>query len=269
MCGARNVKAFTAVGVQRRDIKNGILQMSFMSNRFHKKSDGLPQWAALDQEALRIGAAMEHLQDHGNLDSFSGSQNEKLALIMTARRQGLVTWDRKMGRYELTSIGRERSGMRRALRRSDGPTNPPPASAGSGKGWMLGSGTIVAGIAGAAIGAIAMALLPGSSSKQLPREQAAMATATKPSGAGKRGKPSDAGHAPARTQAQTQAPAPSQEPALQAQNAPAAPPAGPKLEHPKAEAQQSAAHQGAAGAVEGAGTAARARSRRADFHDRR
>ena len=75
MCGARNVKAFTAVGVQRRGIKNGILQMSFMSNTFRKKSDGLPQWAALDQEALRIGAAMEHLQDHGNLDSFSGSQN--------------------------------------------------------------------------------------------------------------------------------------------------------------------------------------------------
>ena len=53
---------------------------------FRRKSDGLPPWAALDQEALRISAAMEHVQEHGNLDAFPGSQNEKLALMLTASR---------------------------------------------------------------------------------------------------------------------------------------------------------------------------------------
>jgi hypothetical protein len=70
--------------------------MSFLSNRFRKKSNGLPPWLALDQEALRTAAAMEHLEDHGNLDSFPGSQNEKLALMMTARRRGLVRWNRRI-----------------------------------------------------------------------------------------------------------------------------------------------------------------------------
>jgi len=58
--------------------------MSFLSNAFRRKSGGLPPWAALDQESLRISAAMEHVQDHGNLDSFAGNQNEKLALMLTA-----------------------------------------------------------------------------------------------------------------------------------------------------------------------------------------
>jgi len=226
--------------------------MRFLSKRFGKKSDGLPPWAALDQEALRIGAAMEHLQDHGNLDSLPGSQNEKLALMMTASRQGLVTWNRAAGRYELTSLGRERSGMRRALRESDGPTNLPPASPPAGRRGALGAGTIMAGIAGVAIGAAAVALLPGSSSKQPSREQAAVATASKASDADNGAKPSDAENTPAGTQAQMQAPPPRQEQASVAQNAPAAAPASPKSEAPKVEARQPAAHPGDAGAVEGA-----------------
>jgi hypothetical protein len=47
---------------------------------------------------------------------------------------------------------------------------------------------------------------------------------------GNDGKPSDAGQAPAGTQAQTQAPAPPQEPVLEPQNGPAATPGSPKLE---------------------------------------
>src|SRR5438105_14911652 len=102
--------------------------MSFFSRAFRRKSDGLPPWAALDQESLRISAAMEHVQDHGNLDAFSSNQNEKLALMLTASRQGLVTWNRTTGRYELTSLGRERLGMRHALREPGGPMNLPPRS---------------------------------------------------------------------------------------------------------------------------------------------
>jgi hypothetical protein len=166
--------------------------MSFLSNRFRKKSNGLPQWVALDQEALRTAAAMEHLEDHGNLDSFPGSQNEKLALMMTARRRGLVRWNRRTRCYELSNLRRERSGTRRALRESDGRTDPPPASAASsGKRWTLGP--IMAAIAGMAIGAAIVALLPGSSWKQSTREQAAVATGTKPSGTSKSAEQSDAG----------------------------------------------------------------------------
>src|SRR6266851_3049751 len=83
------------------------LAMSFLSKAFRRKSDGLPPWAALDQESLRISAAMEHVQDHGNLDAFPGNHNEKLALMLTASRQGLVTWNRATEGYELTSLGRE------------------------------------------------------------------------------------------------------------------------------------------------------------------
>src|SRR5437867_6352868 len=151
--------------------------MRFFSRPFRRKPDGLPPWAALDQESLRISAAMEHVQDHGNLDAFPGNQNEKLALMLTASRQGLVTWNRTQERYELTSLGRQRLGMRRALQESDGSMNPAPAPAAR---HALGSGTIMAGIAGLAIGAAAMALLPGSSSDIPPRDRAAVATTDKP-----------------------------------------------------------------------------------------
>src|SRR5947208_9273749 len=174
---------------------------------FRRKSDGLPPWAALDQEALRISAAMEHVQEHGNLDAFPGSQNEKLALMLTASRQGLVTWNREQQRYELTGLGRERLGLRRTLQDAGAPASAPvrpapapapaaTAAAPAGRAFALGSGTIAAGIAGVAIGAAAVALLPGSS-KSPPHEQAAVATASKPADAQSAG-----------SQAQDQKPAP-------------------------------------------------------------
>jgi hypothetical protein len=195
--------------------------MSFLSNRFREKSGGLPQWAALDEQALLIAAVMEHLQGHGNLDSFPASQTEKLALMKTARRQGLVRWNRRTRRYELSSLRRERSGTRRALRESDGRTDPPPP-ASLGKRWTLDAGPIIAAVAGLAIGAGGMALLSGSRT----RGQATVAAGTKASGA------SD-------LRAGTQAPVPLQEPVWEPQNAPTATPARP----------------GGAGAVEGAATA--------------
>ncbi len=230
--------------------------MSIFFRAFRRKSDGLPPWAALDQESLRISAAMEHIQDQGNLDAFPGGQNERLALMLTASRQGLVTWDRAGERYELTSLGRERLGMRRALQEPGGPMNLPPASAApAGRFLALGSGTIMAGIAGVAIGAAAVALLPGSSSKLPARDRAAVAAASKPS---------DAGNALRQAQAPGQTPAPRQEEASIARN-PGIPclaekcletggaSAGPKPEPPKAETQQQAGVQpGQAGAVEGA-----------------
>jgi hypothetical protein len=162
---------------------HGILQRKFamrFPKAFRRRADGLPPWAALDQEALRISAAMEHIQDHGNLDDFPGTHNEKLALMLTASRQGLVTWNRATQGYELTSLGRERLGMASILRKPSEPMNPAPAAGAAGARWTLGSSALVAGIAGVAIGAAAMAVLPGSSSKQPPRDRAAIATASKP-----------------------------------------------------------------------------------------
>src|SRR5260370_2894181 len=214
--------------------------MSFRS-KFRRKSDGLPPWAALDQESLRISAAMEHIQDQGNLDAFPGGQNEGLALMLTASRQGLVTWDRTGERYELTSLGRERLGMRRALQESGGPMNLPPASAApAGRFLALGSGTIMAGIAGVAIGAAAVALLPGSSSKLPARDRAAVAAASQPSGAG---------NAPRQAQAPGQTPAPRQEEASIARN-----PGIPCLAEKCLEtgAARTAQQPGQAGALEGA-----------------
>jgi len=227
---------------------------------------GAGSWAALDQESLRISAAMEHIRDHGNLDSFAGNQNEKLALMLTASRQGLVKWDRAGERYELTGLGRARLGMRGALEKSGGPMNLPPASAApAGRSLTLGSGTILAGIAGVAIGAAAVAWLPGSS-KLPPRDRAAVA-ASKPSDA------SDVGNAPRRDEASAarnpgipclaekcletggSAERPAQQAAdpEQVRNAPPPAPASAKPEPSEAQAQQPAGvHPGQAGAAEGA-----------------
>jgi hypothetical protein len=70
---------------------------------------------AVDLEALRIGAAMEHIKAHGNLDGFPARRGERLALVTTAGKQGLLVWNRSRGRYELTSRGHWRV---RALRRA-------------------------------------------------------------------------------------------------------------------------------------------------------
>jgi len=201
--------------------------------------------------------------DHGNLDSFAGNQNEKLALMLTASRQGLVKWDRAGERYELTSLGRERLGMRGALEKSGGPMNLPPASAApAGRSLTLGSGTILAGIAGVAIGAAAVAWLPGSSELP-PRDRAAVAAS----------KPSDVGNAPRRDEASAarnpgipclaekcletggSAERPAQQAANpeQARSAPSPAPASAKPEPSEAQAQQPAGvHPGQAGAAEGA-----------------
>ncbi len=70
---------------------------------------------AVDLEALRIGAAIEHIKAHGNLDGFPARRGERLALVTTAGKHGLLVWNRSRGRYELTNRGHRRV---RALRRA-------------------------------------------------------------------------------------------------------------------------------------------------------
>jgi hypothetical protein len=63
---------------------------------------------AVDLEALRIGAAMEHIKAHGNLDGFPAGRGERLALVSIAAKQGLLVWNRSRAKYELTSRGHRR-----------------------------------------------------------------------------------------------------------------------------------------------------------------
>jgi len=70
----------------------------------------MPTTAALDDEALRICAAMDHIKARGNLDGFRADRSERVALMYTAARQGLVLWDKSRCRYELTSLGEKRLG---------------------------------------------------------------------------------------------------------------------------------------------------------------
>ncbi len=75
-------------------------------NPFGRNPSGLPTPGAEDVEQLRIGAALGHIQDRGNLDDFPADRNERRALMVTAVRRGLVAWDRRHERYELTGAGK-------------------------------------------------------------------------------------------------------------------------------------------------------------------
>jgi hypothetical protein len=73
---------------------------------FRRHSSSLPTAAALDEEGLKIGAALAWISQQGNLDDFPGSRNERMALTTTAIRRGLVAWDRGHDRYRLTQLGK-------------------------------------------------------------------------------------------------------------------------------------------------------------------
>src|SRR6266852_2023000 len=64
----------------------------------------------------RCGSApIEHIKAHGNLIGFPARRGERIALVTTAGKHGLVVWNRSRGRYELTNRGHRRV---RALRRA-------------------------------------------------------------------------------------------------------------------------------------------------------
>jgi hypothetical protein len=81
-----------------------------LSRVFRRHSSSLPTAAALDEEGLKIGAALAWISQQGNLDDFPGSRNERLALMTTAIRRGLVAWDRGHDRYKLTQLGKMQTG---------------------------------------------------------------------------------------------------------------------------------------------------------------
>ena len=82
------------------------MQIAPLSRVFRRQSSSLPTATALDEEGLKIGAALAWISQQGNLDDFPGSRNERLALMTTAIRRGLVAWDRGRDRYKLTQLGK-------------------------------------------------------------------------------------------------------------------------------------------------------------------
>ena len=83
---------------------------------------------AAEKEALRIGAAIEHIGRHGNLDGFPARRSQRLALVATAARQGLLVWHARRGCYQLTRRGHGRlrhdAHARSELRLSHAPARP-------------------------------------------------------------------------------------------------------------------------------------------------
>jgi hypothetical protein len=63
------------------------------------RSKGRPEMSA---------AVLEHVVRHGRLQGFPAAPREKLALIKLAIEQGLVEWNKTVGKYELTGGGQRR-----------------------------------------------------------------------------------------------------------------------------------------------------------------
>jgi hypothetical protein len=129
--------------------------MSLLSRAFGQRPAGLPAWATIDEEALRLASGLEHLDRHGNLDDFSETQSGKLALMATARRRGLVTWNRDASRYELTNLGREHLGTRD--RASPGRAEAPASHTAVQLGSPFSPGALIASAACVVLGVAVMA----------------------------------------------------------------------------------------------------------------
>jgi hypothetical protein len=94
---------------------------------FGRKPDHLPNPRAQDEEQLRIDGALAHIQERGNLDEFPADRNERRALIVTSVRRGLVAWDRRRERYELTGSGRAQlAGYAARAKIAEAPTHHEP-----------------------------------------------------------------------------------------------------------------------------------------------
>ena len=121
------------------------MSIRLLSKAFRRSS--VPTRPALDMEALRICAAMEHIKARGNLDGFRAGRSERLALMSTAGRQGLVVWDKSHSRYELTSLGERRLGGLRTLvsgpLRADRPVGQAPVRSRMKSGLIACAGLIV------------------------------------------------------------------------------------------------------------------------------
>jgi hypothetical protein len=60
-----------------------------------------------DGMVRRISAALDHIDKHGNLQSFAGEAEESEALISAATSQQLIEWNPDVKRYRLAPAARK------------------------------------------------------------------------------------------------------------------------------------------------------------------
>jgi hypothetical protein len=136
------------------------MRIGLLSRAFRRSA--MPMTAALDNETLRVCAAIEHVKARGNLDGFRADRSERVALMYTAARQGLVVWDKSASRYKLTSLGEKRlGGLRTPV---DGASRADRVAGGGFVSPRMKSGLLGA-FAGAAACAGLIAWLPSGPSK--------------------------------------------------------------------------------------------------------
>jgi len=76
-----------------------------LSRLLGRRLVALPERSALDEESLRLGAALAVIKQRGDLVDLAGSRTDTLALITTAVKRGLIAWDLSGERYDLTALG--------------------------------------------------------------------------------------------------------------------------------------------------------------------
>jgi hypothetical protein len=55
-----------------------------------------------------IVVVLEHVRDHGGIQGFPGSRQERLAFMKAATEQGLIVWNKALLKYDLTVFGHKR-----------------------------------------------------------------------------------------------------------------------------------------------------------------
>jgi hypothetical protein len=94
-------------------------------------------------EVRRIQTALQHIRETGNLDSFSATRAERVALVATASKKGWVIWVKARGKFELTKAGEkylERASVREARLSSSGRAFPLRAIAATAVLIAVGGG---------------------------------------------------------------------------------------------------------------------------------
>lgn len=73
------------------------------------RRNGMPMWKPTpeDDEARKIRAALERIDECGDLRNVAVPRSEKLALVTFVGRRGLIAWQKSSGKYELTPAGRK------------------------------------------------------------------------------------------------------------------------------------------------------------------
>jgi hypothetical protein len=55
-----------------------------------------------------IAMVLEHVRDHGGIQGFPCSRQERLAFMKAATEQGLIVWNKALLKYDLTMFGQRR-----------------------------------------------------------------------------------------------------------------------------------------------------------------